>query len=241
MRQCSYKFLRSGFFALCLWLFPTISIAAGSDKLVAETEPITLNIPSESDSTGNVHYDPAMNRYLHFWHAFIPNQYKLQYAGSIGIFSLSAGWHYGRQKRTWETDLFFGIVPKYHARCAHTSLALKQSYIPFRIRLGDGLDFEPLSCGFFLSTIFGEEFWGSEPSKYPRHYYGFSTKFRPNVFIGERLRFDIPWGQKHTKKALTFYYELSSNDLYIVSYVQNSYLSLWDILSLSFGVKFDLF
>lgn len=186
-------------------------------------------------------YERRIERYHKFWTALIPNQIKVQYAGSIGMVSGAAGWHYGPKHREWETDLFFGYVPKDYTRTARLSVTLKQSYIPFRLRLTDESDFEPLSCGVFLNTISGEEFWGREPSKYPKSYYGFSTKFRFNIFIGERLRFSIPTTNRQRSNSVSVYYELSTNELYIVSYATNRYIKLWDILSLCFGLKFDLF
>ena len=92
-----------------------------------------------------------------------------------------------------------------------------------------------------LNTISGDEFWVSEPSRYPHKYYGFSTELRLHVFVGQRLRFEIPRNRRSYVKAVSFCYELSSCDLYLASYVPNRYLSLRDILSLSFSIKVDAF
>ena len=120
-------------------------------------------------------------------------------------------------------------------------MTLKQSYVPFRITINEGFQIEPLACGLFFNTIFGDEFWNSQPDKYPKHYYGFPTKIRANVFLGQRLRFPIPSEKRHHANCISFYYELSTCDLYLASYVTNNFISLTDILSLSFGLKFDLF
>lgn len=220
-----------------------INVLKAQDVLdTTTTQPVTRKASStSSDATSNTYYNRALNHYKDFWSRLIPNQTKIQYAGSIGIVSASAGWHYGRQQRTWETDVFFGIVPKFQTRCARTTLTLKQSYVPFRIPLWEDVSVEPLSCGMFFSTIFGEEFWGKQPSKYPKHYYGFSTKLRANVFVGQRLRYVIPPQWIRRASSISLYYELSTCDLYIASYATNNYLSLWDILSLSFGLKFEIF
>ena len=215
-----------------------------ADLLVTSpsADSISTNDSLQTFTTQKVsEYEQNVHRYRTFWSRLIPTQFKFQYAGSIGIFSAAAGWHYGRHQRTWESDIFFGIVPKFQTRCAKTTLTFKQTYIPFRIPLVRQFDFEPLACGMFLSTIFGEEFWGAQPSKYPKHYYGFSTKFRTNVFLGERIRYLIPSQFRKRHNSISAYYELSTSDLYLVSYATNHYLSLWDILSLSFGLKFELF
>lgn len=186
-------------------------------------------------------YDYRIRRYHNFWMRLVPNQFKVQYAGSIGMVAAAAGWHYGRQGRTWETDLYLGYLPKDYTRTARTTMTLKQSYVPFRLRLSENFDIEPLACGMFFNTVFGEEFWGAQPSKYPRRYYGFSTKFRTNIFVGQRLRFDIPSQHRRHGNALSLYYELSTNELYLISYATNKYLSLRDILSLALGIKMELF
>lgn len=186
-------------------------------------------------------YERSTEKYKNFWHKLIPNQTKLQYAGSIGLISASAGWHYGHNHHTWESDLFIGYLPRYNTRRSRLTGALKQSYIPFRININEHFDIEPLTCGIFLSTIFGEEFWGNQPSKYPKHYYGFSTKVRANLFVGQRLRFPIPDEKRRRSNSITLYYELSTSELYLISYCTNRFLTMSDILSLAFGLKFDLF
>lgn len=245
MKSLKYKFSWGTLFGILLFaanLHPN-DLKAQQIPAPAETQlPDTLSANTTNDSAKDIsYYEQYVRRYCKFWSRLIPSQFKIQYAGSIGIFSASAGWHYGYELRTWETDVFLGIVPKFQTRCSRATLTLKQSYVPFRFPLHEQFDFEPLACGLFFSTIFGEEFWGTQPSKYPKHYYGFSTKIRSNIFLGERLRYRIPSNIHKRHNSISVYYELSTCDLYLVSYATNKYLSLWDILSLSFGMKFELF
>lgn len=215
--------------SVCRYLLVALCLMAAAAK--AQTE--SMQTPSR--------YERSTERYKNFWHKLIPNQTKLQYAGSIGLISASAGWHYGHDHHTWESDLFIGYLPRYNTRRSRLTGALKQSYIPFRININRHFDIEPLTCGIFLSTIFGEEFWGNQPSKYPKHYYGFSTKVRANLFVGQRLRFPIPDEKRRRSNSITLYYELSTSELYLISYCTNRFLTMSDILSLAFGLKFDLF
>ena len=183
-----------------------------------------------------------MERYNQFWRSLIPNQARVQYAGSVGAANIGLGWHYGgRDKRLWETDFMFGFVPKSSAPEAHLTFTIRQSYIPFRLRMTDWLAYEPLSTGLIFNTIFGEQFWVNEPSRYPNKYYGFSSAVRFHAFLGQRLRYEIPQRKRKFVKAISFCYELSASDLYLVSYVPNKNISLRDILSLSVGVKVDAF
>lgn len=186
--------------------------------------------------------EDRVERYQRFWRSLIPNQARLQYAGSVGMVNLGLGWHYGgRDHRLWETDFMVGYLPKHHSKDERYTFTLRQSYIPFRKHLFWQLDYEPLATGLMLNTISGDEFWVREPSRYPHKYYGFSTALRLHIFLGQRLRFEIPKNHRTYVKAVSFCYELSTCDLYLVSYVPNRYLSLRDILSLSFSIKVDAF
>lgn len=112
-------------------------------------------------------------------------------------------------------------------------------YMPWSINLGKGFSTEPLSCGLYLNTVFGNQFWVSEPERYPKGYYGFSSKVRIHVFMGQRLTYDIDPNRRFLAKSVTFFYEISTCDLYLISGVTNSYLRPRDYLSLSFGLKFQ--
>ena len=115
----------------------------------------------------------------------------MQYAGSIGVVAFGTGWHYGRRDN-WETELLLGFVPKYNSDKAKVTLTLRQRYVPWHLPVGRDWHVEPLTAGLFFSSIFGENFWASEPSRYPKRYYGFSTKIRTHVFLGQRLKYTIP-------------------------------------------------
>ena len=55
-------------------------------------------------------YDRHIERYTSLWENLIPRYSKIQFAGSMGMFSFGIGWDYYRHH--WETDLLFGFVPK---------------------------------------------------------------------------------------------------------------------------------
>lgn len=112
-------------------------------------------------------------------------------------------------------------------------------YMPWSINIGKGFSTEPLACGLYLNTVFGDQFWVNEPDRYPKGYYGFSSKVRIHIYMGQRLTYDIDPQRRFLAKSVTFFYEISTCDLYLVSAVQNSYLRPRDYLSLSFGLKFQ--
>jgi len=185
-------------------------------------------------------YDKRIQGYQNQWAKLIPTHGKIQYAGGMGLISFGVGWDYGKNNQ-WETDVFFGYLPKYTTKKSKITFTLKQNFIPWEKRVSKILSIEPLSCGLYVNTILDGDFWVSEPDKYPSNYYSFSTKMRFNVYLGQRITFHIPPERRFFTKNITVFYELSSNDLYIVSAIGNKYLKPSDYLRLSFGVKFQLF
>ena len=185
-------------------------------------------------------YDKRIHRYRGHWEKLIPTHTKVQFAGNMGLLSFGTGWDYGK-KNQWETDVFLGFIPKYDSKGTKVAMTLKQNYMPWSLNLGRGFSTEPLTCGIYFNTVFGNEFWVHEPDRYPKGYYGFSSKIRSHIFLGQRLTYDIDPQRRYTAKSITFFYELSTCDLYLISAATNSYLRPRDYLSLSFGLKLQLF
>ncbi len=209
------------------------------ETVYAQAAPLET-IPLE---TAENKYDKRVHHYREKWSNLIPTHYKLQYAGNMGLLSLGTGWDYGKHNQ-WETDILFGFLPKYSSDRAKLTFTLKQNYMPwsFSSKKINNLSFEPLSCGMYLNTVFGNEFWAREPDRYPKGYYGFSNKVRIHVFVGQRLTYEFRNREKFSHyRSVTFFYELSTCDLYLVSAATNSYLRPRDYLSLSFGVKLQVF
>ena len=187
-----------------------------------------------------IKYDKRIHRYRGHWEKLIPTHTKVQFAGNMGLLSFGTGWDYGK-KNQWETDVFLGFIPKYDSKRTKVTMTLKQNYMPWSLNLGRGFSTEPLTCGIYFNTVFGNEFWVHEPDRYPKGYYGFSSKIRSHIFLGQRLTYHIDPQRRYTAKSITFFYELSTCDLYLISAATNSYLRPRDYLSLSFGLKLQLF
>ncbi len=201
----------------------------------------TLRIPPDSLRSPRVsaRYVNHRRRMAKGWMRIIPNQFTLQYAGSVGLASMGIGWHYGRADH-WETDILVGFVPRYHARHVHYTFTVKERYVPWHCRLSSRWTLQPLTAGLFFNTISGSEFWRREPDKYPKRYYGFSSKIRTNVFLGQRVRYAVPSRRRVFHSAVSAYYELSSCDLYIVSKATNKNYPWCQTLSLAFGLRWEL-
>jgi len=201
----------------------------------------------EVPDTPQTFYDKRVDRYTSLWNVLIPRYSKIQFAGSMGMFSFGGGWNYG--KTHWETDLLFGFVPKQTTN-VHDDLSLrelktmptitlKQNYIPWSIPLSENIIFEPLTCGLYFNTLLNGKFWTKQPAKYPDGYYFFSTRIRTLICAGERITFKLNHKYKHNK-SITLFYEVSSCDIYMLCAVQNKVLKPKDYLSLSLGVKLQI-
>ena len=170
------------------------------------------------------------------WAQLIPNQFVVQNAGNMGVLSAGSGWSYGRQH--WETHLLWGYIPQHQSTRGKLTTTLKENYIPWSIGMKSGWSIEPLSASLYVNTVYGHEFWKSQPNRYPNKYYEFmSTKFRLNVALGQRITWEIPGNRRKYAKSVTLFYEVSSCDLYIRAKFQDSSVPLKDILGLSIGLK----
>jgi len=156
----------------------------------------------------------------------------------MGLLSFGTGWQYAN----WETDIFLGFVPKYSTDKTKVTFTVKQNFIPWKINLKriKQVSIDPLACGMYVNTVFGGDFWSAEPDKYPSGYYNFSTKVRFNIFMGQRITLHINPLHRFFAKSITFFYEINTNDLYLVSAFTNKYLKPKDYLGISFGLKMQI-
>lgn len=167
-------------------------------------------------------------------HKLIPSYVKIQAYGGMGTLSAGPGWKYFNNKL--ETDILVGFVPRYNSKSTKITFTFKENFIPWKIDLNDFVELEPLTTGIYLNVITGKEFWNTEPERYPKDYYGFSTRTRLWIYAGQRINF-TPANRNLPKIGL--FYEISSNELYIVSAVSDRSWKLQDFLRLSFGIKIE--
>lgn len=104
-----------------------------------------------------------------------------------------------------------------------------------------GWSLEPLQASICINTVYGHEFWKSQPGRYPDNYYEFmSTKFRLNVALGQRVTWQIPANKRKYAKSVSLFYEVGSCDLYIRSKFLEHSVPMKDILGLSIGIKIQM-
>lgn len=171
-------------------------------------------------------------------HWIIPKSAITQYAGSIGFFSAGIGYNVNRSGNS-TLDLHYGHVPASKGGSLHIITA-KFAYRPFHIKINNNTTLSPLNPGFFLSYHAGSNFDSTwDDDNYPKGYYWWSTAFRPHISLSNELSFKSEKILKLTGiKKLSFYSEFNTNELYFVSFFQNSrYLGLNDIFKLGFGTR----
>lgn len=178
--------------------------------------------------------DELLLEYQKQWNRLIPKQVKFQFAGSMGMVSVGPGWVYGK-KSQWETDLFVGFIPKIGDMKGHVTATLKQTYTPFEIEFNNGILYEPLTAGIYLNKIFGPYFWRKLPAKYPNNYYFWATNTRFNIFLGQAISAKIGKGPS---RNWSFFYEVNTNDLYLLSAIGNRTIKMEDIINISLGIRY---
>lgn len=200
---------------------------------------MTLNGFAHPESEEAQEYKKRLEGYQNLWQSLMPTHSKLQYAGGMGLINVGIGWSYGKNNQ-WETDVFWGIIPKYSSDNSKITFTLKQNFIPWQTPLSKRFTLEPLTCSLYFNTVFSDEFWTKEPDRYPSGYYGFSTRIRTHISVGQRLRFNISDSKRFFSRSITAFYEIGTCDYYIASAFTN-HLGFEDYIRLSIGFKFDIF
>ena len=226
---------------LMLWCGP-LSAQERDTVIIVKHDTVYLQHKPDTVVTGRVRhsrYDRRVHRYRKRWEALIPTHTKIQFAGNMGLLSLGTGWDYGKRNQ-WETDVFLGVLPKYQSDCTKLTFTLKQNYIPWSLQIKESrFSAEPLTCGMYFNTVFGDEFWVKNRIVIRKATTVSRPKYHP-CFSRTAHPYDIDPRRRFTAKAITLFYEISTCDLYIVSAFTNKYLKPKDYLSLSFGVKLQL-
>lgn len=200
----------------------------------------SLRTDSVRDSMKIARYEKRAEKFMSFWHSLTPRRVVAQYAGGIGLFSAGLGWMYGKNN-SWETDFLLGYVPPYTTGRGKLTITARETYVPFDIKVYGDVNFQPLAVAMYFNVITGHEFWMSEPVRYPHKYYGFSSGMRAGISVGQRLRLHIPEAKRRIFREVIIYYDFNTCDLDIASFSTNRYVSLWDIINISLGLKWTVF
>jgi hypothetical protein len=205
-----------------------LSILGATAALLLSSAPAQASEPTEKASAA-----PAAD--VHPWYR--PRHLILQTGGGIGMVAAGAGYSYLHDKV--ETDILLGYVPKRFAGSTLSLASAKLLYSPFTVHLAEQWQLKPLTVGAYFSYTHGT-INDEERGQYTADYYWFSTDTRYGPLAGSRLSYLRPGKSGAAPKAVSLFYELGSNDLYLHSYLTNTKgLSFGQVLTLAIGVKAD--
>lgn len=168
----------------------------------------------------------------------IPDGAIVQHAGSIGYFSGGVSYNLFK-KQNGSLDIMFGIMPNSKGGGFNT-LNTKFAFRPFDIKINDWLVLNPVNPGAFLSYTLDKEFdLGWSRDQYPAGYYYWSEALHLHISIGSEAKINMNSLLSSKKiRALTVYYEVNANEMYLVNYIQNTKaLSITDIFKAGVGIK----
>jgi hypothetical protein len=165
----------------------------------------------------------------------LPDFVTLQYAGSIGFVSLGTG--YATLQDRINIEVLFGVVPRFTGSEPMETITMKFTGSIIRTRLNEKITLTPLTAGLYFCYTPGKEFSSDLPSWYPDGYYWWSEAVRVNIFIGGNIAGVT--NKLGRPRKISAYYEIGTNEIKLVSYVQNGQtLSFWSILHAGVGVKY---
>lgn len=171
---------------------------------------------------------------------FIPTSAVLQHAGSIGMFSLGAGYKLSDSGNS-TLDIAYGYIPAKYGGDLNIITA-KFAYRPYGIKIKNWGTLYPTNPGAFLTYHGGGNFDSSwDDDEYPKGYYWWSTAFRPHVSLSTEFKLDAKKLLPNLGiKSLSFYSEFNTNELYGISYFQNPHdLNITRIFKLGIGTRVE--
>jgi hypothetical protein len=159
-----------------------------------------------------------------------PDFYSIQYAGSIGLFNVGAGYELIPDKA--RLGIHYGYVPP--SQGGRLRIATAKVVFPIVNLRHQHWRFNPMDLGMMASYYFGREFSSAWSSRYPEGYYWWNTSIRFHALIEQSVTYQLTSGRV---RAVTGYVEWNSSDLYLVSKWANTDLRLTEIVKLGVGIR----
>lgn len=228
MRQLSFK--HALMIALLSLLLPTVARADAPED--------TIKMPIMETPVTTRYHQRLAKRQEH-WNRLIPSLFILQYAGDIGMLAGGLGWDYGRSNQ-WETHLTFGYIPPHQHYKHYWTFTLREMFLPWNLRFGKSWSVRPLSISLAANSMLDGDFWSSEPERYPRGYYQFSSKIRFQLGLGQRISWAIPEKHRFLSQQISLYYEIVTCDLYVRQKFLSKKIPLKDIIAIGIGVIYTI-
>lgn len=183
-------------------------------------------------------HSQAQDTIIRYKKVLIPNYINLQYAGNYGAYILGGG-YYLNKKHTLQMVLGYGYSSKHKADQRMRNVFVKGIYVPKTWDLKKDWSFS-VQTGITISRQFsgGANIFNRLPKTYPEGYYA-PNAYRLHLNFGVKIRKNI--GDDFFIKAIEFYAETTTNDLYLKYYFNYDKIGFNDIFSMAFGVNLILF
>lgn len=180
----------------------------------------------------------AQDTIIRYKRALVPNYINLQYAGNYGAYIFGAG-YYLNQKHTLELVAGYGYTSKHKADKRIHNVFVKGIVVPVTFDLNKGWLLAP-QMGINLSRQFagaGNTFV-LLPRTFPDGYYA-PNAFRVHLNLGVRVRKQL---KDYTFiKAIDFYVETTTNDLYVSYLIKSREVQFRNIFSMALGINLIMF
>ncbi|WP_439183796.1 hypothetical protein [Carboxylicivirga taeanensis] len=189
---------------------------------INQVSPLTANVEEDDDSVAARDSMTCKKRW------YLPQQYKLQYAGSIGFMSVGFGYEVSP---TYQPVLFIGYLSEKFGGSKNRvlSISVKNSFYFTRQPV-----FKYLKPYAGLSINWGNtnNTFKSLPDYYPDEYY-FQNMIHFAPFVGGE--FYVPLKGKHIE-GVGLYTEVSAFDAYLLEAIRTKYVKPHMALSLALGI-----
>ncbi|MEA2107697.1 MAG: hypothetical protein U9P82_13460 [Bacteroidota bacterium] len=166
-------------------------------------------------------------------YSFLPDYYKLQYAGGIGF--LSTGIGYGFFKERIEISYFYGYVPQWFSENDLHSVSLQFSGKLLKVNPTNKIEYYPLNIGIFVHHTFGSKYFIALPDHYPEDYYWWAPGRTGGLFVEGQFSYQFNTSRKMFSE-IGVYYRVVTRGIYITSKFSNASIPLEDIFSLGLGI-----
>ncbi|MBU1369081.1 MAG: hypothetical protein KJ754_04455, partial [Bacteroidetes bacterium] len=168
----------------------------------------------------------------------VPDYLNMQFAGNIGSGSIGAG-YYLNPSRTLFFDAVYGYSPAFRSGRAIHNIVVRLVAKPYSLNLKKQYSLKPLlSIAVSKQIADDDRTFSRLPKNFPEGYYA-PNAFRLHFDLGLALRKDID--KSGIIKAVEFYANTTTNEMYVTYFIRSQSVNLGDIFSLTLGFNLYLF
>lgn len=165
---------------------------------------------------------------------FVPDYYKIQFAGNIGFISIGTGYELFNNRL--QSDILFGYVPKSIGNTVIYTITQKNTFSIHDFKLNKKKEIS-LIIGFSVSYETGNNSCLFLPDKYPDGYYS-TNAFHFPLFSGIKMKKTFKIDSKI--KSIEFNIEACQIATYLYYSIINDEIKYNDITSLAFVLSLKI-